>query len=103
MPEDTPRRWRLIDFEPRFEEFMDVEGLRGYGDIELIVWIWIHARARNPYAGVRREPGFENLWWGKIPESADNLGRVVTCSYFINEVDSTIQCATFGWHTGPFI
>lgn len=52
---------------------------------------------------MRREPGFENLWWGKVPDSADNLGRVVTCSYFINEADSTIQRATFGWHTGPFM
>lgn len=52
---------------------------------------------------MRRESGFDNLWWGKVPGTADNLGRVVTCSYFIYESSSTIQCATFGWHTGPFM
>jgi hypothetical protein len=103
VPDRPPREWQLNGFEERFEEWLAAEQLAGYGDIELIEWIWIHARAQNPYAGVRREPGFDNLWWGKIPGSVDGRGRVVTCSYFVNESDGTVQCAMFGWHTGPFM
>jgi hypothetical protein len=102
VPEREPRRWRLIGFQERFDEFLTAEGLAGYGDLELMVLLWIHARARNPYEGVRREPGFDDLWWGKVPGSADNLGRVVTCAYFIHEADDTVQCAMFGWLSGPF-
>lgn len=40
---------------------------------------------------------------GKIPDSADNAGRAVVCSYFIFESTSTIKCATLGWITGPFV
>lgn len=103
MPSGLPRRWQLDGFLPLFDEWLKLEGLEEYGDLALIVLNWIHARARNPYAGVRREPDIENLWSGKISESADNLGRVVVCSYFIFESESRIKCATIGWLTGPFL
>lgn len=103
VPSSLPRRWQLEGFLELFDQWIAVEGLEEYGDLPLIVLNWVHARARNPYAGVRREPDLENLWWGKIPESADNRGRVVVCSYFIYESESRIQCATFGWLTGPFV
>lgn len=35
--------------------------------------------------GVRREAGFDNLWFGAVPDSEDGKGRVVACSYWIVE------------------
>lgn len=103
MPSGLPRRWQLEGFLELFDVWVVQEDLQEYGDLSLIVLSWIHARARNPYAGVRREPDLENLWTGKIIDSADNQGRVVVCSYFIYEDESRIRCATLGWLTGPFL
>lgn len=49
MPDRPPRQWQLNGFE----EWLAAEQLAGYGDIELIVWIWIHARAHSPLPSSR--------------------------------------------------
>lgn len=102
MPSGAPRQWQLEGFLPLFDAWVAHEGLEEYGDLPLIVLSWIHSRSRTPYLGVKRDPEIENLWVGKVPGSADNLGRAVLCSYFIYETTSTVRCATLGWLTGPY-
>ena len=36
-------------------------------DLRLTVTAWILTRYDDPYQGVQREPGFDNLWFGEIP------------------------------------
>jgi len=54
------------------------------------------ARHDDPYAGVRRAPGFPNLWFGRIPGTLDKDGSMVTCSYFIFESTRVIRCNGIG-------
>ena len=46
-------------------------------------------------AATRREPQFENLWYGVVPDSNDEAGRVVTCSYWIFESEHLARCNSF--------
>ena len=65
-------------------------------DTRLRVTGWVMARHDDPYAGVRREPGFPNLWFGRIPGTLDANGSMVTCSYFIYESTRVIRCNGIG-------
>lgn len=61
-------------------------------DLRLIVTVWVLSRGDDPYVGVRREPGFENLWFGPVAGSEDGSGRVVACSYWIDETRRVVRC-----------
>jgi hypothetical protein len=57
------------------------------------------SRFDDPYQGVHREPGFENLWYGAVPETRHDGDQVVVCSYWIEERTRTVRCdsiATLG-------
>lgn len=53
-------------------------------------------RGDDPYHGVRREPGFDNLWLGIVPNSDNGKGQIVVCSYWIDESRRTVRCDNFG-------
>jgi hypothetical protein len=58
-----------------------------------VVEAWIETRYDDPYQGVEREPGFENLWFGLIPGTYDRRrDTVVVCSYTIEESTRTVRC-----------
>lgn len=65
-------------------------------DLRFIVLEWVITRYNDPYQGVKRESGFDNLWFGPIPNSQDGCGHVVTCSYWIQESTRTVRCDNFG-------
>jgi hypothetical protein len=54
---------------------------------------WIESRQEDPYQGMRRERGFDNLWFGAIPGTR-RAGSVVTGSYFIRERDHVVVCSS---------
>ena len=91
MPD--PALWRL----ERFLSGLDAwDGREEPGDdLRLLVTAWIVGRQDDPYRGVRREPHFENLWYGVVPDSNDEVGRVVVCSYWIFESEHLIRCNSF--------
>ena len=57
---------------------------------------WILTRDDDPYQAVRWETDFPNLWFGRIPNSHDGSGHVVTCSYWIEESSRIVRCDNFG-------
>jgi hypothetical protein len=57
----------------------------------MAVRAWLLSRLDDPYHGVRREPGFENLWSGVVP-STHRGWTVVVCSYFVFEAMGTVRC-----------
>jgi hypothetical protein len=61
---------------------------------------WIATRYEDPYQGVARQAGFDNLWWGPVPRTY-RAGAVVTCSYWIIERDGVVRCDLFGTHNVP--
>lgn len=58
------------------------------------------SRGDDPYQGARREPGFPNLWYVKVPGSYQG-GSVVLCSYFIVESTHEVHCKGFGTLSWP--
>lgn len=83
------RGWSLEGFE----EALDIWAERESADVDLrlVVTAWIFSRHDDPYVGVRREAGFDNLWFGPIPASL-RAQKVVVCSYWITESTRTIRC-----------
>jgi hypothetical protein len=86
--------WKLEGFLERFDAWAEREVLTP--DQRVFVIHWIMSRSEDPYQGVRREPGFPNLWWGVVPNSSDGKGNVVVCSYWIQETTRTVRCDNFG-------
>jgi hypothetical protein len=82
-------RWSLEGFE----EALDIWAERESPDIDLrlVVTSWVFARHGDPYVGVRREAGFDNLWFGAVPGSIRDQ-KVVVCSYWIIESARTVRC-----------
>jgi hypothetical protein len=73
-----------------FDEWYEVGALNA--DQRIFIIDWIMSRAEDPYQGVQRERGFENLWWGVIPNTDDDAGKVVVCTYWVNESSRTVRC-----------
>lgn len=88
MPENSAL-WRLYNFEYHLDIWISLEK----PEQELIneALSWILSRADYPYHGVAREPGFDNLWYGRIPGTSYQ-GTTVVCSYFISEQDHAVRC-----------
>lgn len=71
-----------------------------HNDLRLIVIDWIMGRHSDPYKGVRREPGFDNLWFSSIPNTQHD-GQVVCCAYWIFEATHTVKCDSIGTLSMP--
>lgn len=85
--------WTLIDFGERLDSWVLAEAPAD--GMKLIVTSWVLTRFDDPYQGMRREPGFDNLWFGAVPSTQDGHGNVVCCSYWILEADRTVRCNQF--------
>jgi hypothetical protein len=85
--------WRLVDFEHCLDRWIELE--RPVVDLSLLVTGWIFTRRDDPYQGMRRESGFANLWFGRVPGSENGDGQVVTCSLWIEEATRTVRCDSF--------
>ncbi len=88
-----PPLWTLLGFLERLDQWVARESPAD--EVRLLVTAWIMSRYDDPYQGVRREGKFPNLWFGPVPESQDRTGRVVACSYWIDEVNHTVRCDSF--------
>jgi hypothetical protein len=86
--------WTLGEFSERFRDWVELESPTD--SLRRIVGNWILTRYDDPYQGVQRVEGFPNLWFGQIPNSHDERGCVVTCSYWIEESSRTVRCCIFG-------
>jgi hypothetical protein len=86
---DESLGWRLV----RFPELVDrwIEREAPGDDARLVVLDWILTQSENPYRGMRRESGFDNLWFGPIRGTEDGW-NVVTCSHWIYERGRIVQC-----------
>lgn len=92
-----PESWRLVGFEERLDEWAELEASADW--LRVLVLNWLLSRIEDPYDGLRRQPDFDNLWFGVVPGSLDD-STVVVCSLWVFEDEHTIRCdriATLGW------
>jgi len=88
--------WTLANFTEVLDRWIERD--HPIPGLVLVVGEWIMTRSEDPYQGVRREVGFDNLWWAAIPDSQYNA-TAVYCAYWIKEADRVVQCesiATLG-------
>lgn len=72
---DEDAGWSLAGFLDRLDAWAEQE--KASGDLTLLVTDRVMSRYDDPYSGVRRERGFDNLWFGPVPGTEDERGRVV--------------------------
>ena len=90
-------RWQLDMYLDAVDEWIEVESPPGW--LRFVVREWLLSRFDDPYVGMRRAGGFENLWFAMVPLSAHNW-LVVTCSCWIEERARTVRCdriGSLGW------
>lgn len=84
---DAP--WTLEGFEACLDAWIAIE--HPVIDLSSVVTAWVISRFDDPYQGVRREPGFDNLWFGPVPSSGD--GRATPSpARWIEERTRTVRC-----------
>lgn len=88
-----------MGFVERLETWVEAED--PFEDLRLAVTRWIFTRQQDPYQGVRREPGFDNLWFGTIPGTSHGGSQVVVCAYWIEERTHTVRCDSFASLSRP--
>lgn len=70
-------------------------------ELRLAVRAWLLSRLEDPYLGMKREPGFDNLWSCAIPGTRRDW-TAVACSYFIFESTGTVRCNSLVTLSWPF-
>jgi hypothetical protein len=85
-----PERWQLENFLDHLDVW--IESQRPSADLCLTVTAWILTRYDDPYQGVQREPGFDNLWFGEIPRTRHGAATAVACSYWIFASRGAVRC-----------
>lgn len=85
-------RWELVDFEVAVDRWIEREGPSI--DLQFVVLQWVLSRFDDPYEGMRREPGFPNLWYGVVPATRTR-DHAVVCSYFVEERTHVVRCDSF--------
>lgn len=90
MSADSRGTWKLEGFIERLDEWIERESPGD--DLRLAVTSWVLSRLDDPYEGVRREPGFPNLWFGVVPRTGHDDNRTVVCSYWIQETLRRVRC-----------
>lgn len=80
--------WELRDFDVWLDRWVMLRS----PDQDVIneVLAWIQSRMTDPYWGVKLEPGFPNLWFGRVPNTVRG-STVVTASYFVLE-GQVVRC-----------
>src|SRR3954453_2424719 len=91
--------WELAGFLDRLDAWAALENPSD--ELRRLVTQWIFSRYVDPYQGVQREPGFPNLWHGRVPRAVHPPDRVVVCSYFIYETTRVVACNSFASLTFP--
>lgn len=67
--------------------------------LRVLVLNWLLSRIDDPYDGLRRQPDFDNLWFGVVPGSLHS-GEVIACSLWVFEQNHSVRCdriATLSW------
>ena len=91
--------WRQQAFEERLDEWIALEEPAEV--TRAIVGGWLLSRIDDPYEGLRRQVGFDNLWFGVIPGTKSSDNTVVVCSMWIRELEHVVRCDRIGTPAWP--
>lgn len=81
--------WQLQGFGEQLDEWIELE--QPYDWLRTLVVTWVLGLIDDPYPGLHRERGFDNLWFGVVPGSL-NGDEAVCCSLWIDEKARRVRC-----------
>ncbi|MGQ0464315.1 MAG: hypothetical protein ACT4QG_03230 [Sporichthyaceae bacterium] len=85
--------WNLIHFDRRMDEWIAREAPDE--DRRFAVGHWILGVMDDPYPGMRRQAGFDNLWFGAVPGTRRSDDTAVACGYWVVERTRSVRCESF--------
>jgi hypothetical protein len=91
---DTPSAWAFVRFEEMFESWTKRESPDPATQTRVIDWI--RDRRDDPFAGMMRDTGQPNLWFGRVPYTLDSSGTLVTVTYQILMRTRVVRCMLIG-------
>lgn len=97
MP-DRSFAWELREFGHHLDAWKERD--QPSQDLVFHVTRWVFTRGDDPFRGMQREAGFDNLWYGPVPGSY-HKGAVVLCSYFILVQEHAVRCDSFATLNRP--
>ena len=99
MPPEPDDQWRLENFLEVLDRWIEVENPPSV--IRRRVTAWLLTRLETPYAGVVRQDGFADLWYGVVPGTLHSDGHVVACSYWIDAQTMQARCDSIATLSAP--
>jgi hypothetical protein len=91
---DTSDSWIFVRFEELFVSWVQRESPDEGTQVKVIDWI--RDRRGDPFAGVLRDTGHPNLWFGRVPSTLDDDGTLVTVTYQILMRTRVVRCMLIG-------
>lgn len=91
-------QWELDNFLDVLDRWVELEDPPSA--IRRRVTAWLLSRLETPYAGVVRQDGFADLWYGVVPGSWHE-GHVVVCSYWIDAHARRLRCDSIATLSSP--
>ena len=98
MPPESDDQWRLEDFLEGLDRWIELEDPPS--EVRRRVTAWLLTRLETPYAGVVRQDGFADLWYGVVPGTGRG-GHVVACSYWIDAQATRVRCDSIATLSAP--
>jgi hypothetical protein len=99
MHSESNEPWRLDNFIEALDRWIQQENPPDL--IRQRVTAWVLTRLETPYAGVVRQEGFANLWYGVVPGTAHGDHQVVTCAYWIDGELQRVRCDSIATLSAP--
>jgi hypothetical protein len=84
-----PISWSLVNVESALDRWIEID--EPDDELRNVVLNWLLSRLEDRYQGVRRDPRFPNLWFGRIPWTLRG-DRQAVCAYRIEERTREIIC-----------
>ena len=98
MPPEPDGQWELENFLEVLDRWIELEDPPSR--IRRRVTAWLLTRLETPYAGVVRQDGFADLWYGVVPNTWHDE-HVVACSYWIDAQAMRIRCDSIATLSSP--
>jgi hypothetical protein len=98
MPPEPGDQWQLDNFLEVLDRWIESE--HPPSGVRRRVTAWLLTRQETPYAGVVRQEGFADLWYGVIPGTWHG-GNIVACSYWIDAQQMRVRCDSIATLSAP--
>ena len=96
----SERTWSLYEFEEGRDAWVQKEGPAD--ELYNIVTTWFPTLGDDPYReALQMTNEVPSFWFVRVPNSQDEHGHIVTCTYWIDERYGSVRCYDFTTYNLP--